>query len=76
MSDALEEHDGKVSIDGRNVTNLRFDDDIDVLAEEDQELEALVESLVKTCTKFKVENGAEKTKLMTTAPMAPEWRSS
>ena len=65
MSDALEEHDGKVSIDGRNVTNLRFDDDIDVLAEEDQELEALVESLVKTCTKFKVENGAEKTKLMT-----------
>ena len=24
MSDALEEHDGKVSIGGRNITNLRF----------------------------------------------------
>ena len=33
MSDALEEHDGKVSIGGRNITNLRFADDIDVLAE-------------------------------------------
>ena len=33
MSDALEEHDGKVSIGGRNITNLRFADDIDALAE-------------------------------------------
>ena len=32
MSDALEEHDGKVSIGGRNITNLRFADDIDALA--------------------------------------------
>ena len=40
MSDALEEHDGKVSIGGRNITNLRFADDIDALAEEEQELEA------------------------------------
>ena len=45
MSDALEEHDGKVSIDGRNITNLRFADDIDALAEEKQKPEALVESL-------------------------------
>ena len=45
MSDALEEHDGKVSIGGRNITNLRFADDIDALAEEEQELEALVESI-------------------------------
>ena len=50
MSDALEEHDGKVSIGGKNITNLRFADDIDALAEEQQELEALVESLDKICT--------------------------
>ena len=42
MSDALEEHDGTVSIADRNITNLRFADDIDVLADEEQELEALV----------------------------------
>ena len=65
MSDALEEHDGKVSIGGRNITNLRFADDIDALAEEEQELEVLVESLDKTCTRYKMEISAEKTKLMT-----------
>ena len=64
MSDALEEHDGKVSLGGRNITNLRFADDIDALAEEEQELEALVESLGKTCTRYKREISVEKTKLM------------
>ena len=49
----------------RNITNLRFADDIDSLAEEEQELEALVESLDKTCTRYKMEISAEKTKLMT-----------
>ena len=47
MTDFLKEDDGKVSIGGRNITNLRFADDIDALAEEEQELEALVESLYK-----------------------------
>ena len=65
MSDALEEHDRKVSISGRNISNLRFADDIDALAEEEQELEALVESVDKTCTRYKMEISAEKTKLMT-----------
>ena len=45
MSDALEEHDGKVSISGRNITNLQFFNDIDALAEEKQKLEVLVGSL-------------------------------
>ena len=66
MPDALEEHSGKVSIGGRNITNLRFADDIDAPAEEEQELEALVESLDKTCTRYKImEISVEKTKLMT-----------
>ena len=44
---------------------LRFADDIDALAEEEQELEALVESLDKTCIRYEMEISAEKTKLMT-----------
>ena len=56
MSDALEEYDEKVSLGGRTITNLRFADDIDALDEEEQELEALVESLDKTCTRYKVES--------------------
>ena len=43
MLDALEERDRKRSIGGRNITNLRFSDNIDALAEEKQELEAVVE---------------------------------
>ena len=64
MADSLEEHDGKVSIGRRNITNLRFADAIDALAEEGQELDALVESIDKTCTRYKQEISAEKTKLM------------
>ena len=68
MPDALEEHDGKVSIGGRNITNLRFANDIDALIEEEQELEALVESLDKTCKTYKMEISSEKTNLMTNSP--------
>ena len=65
MSDALEKHDGKVSIGGSNIINLRFADDIDALTEEEQELEALVEKLDKTCTRYIRGISAEKTTLMT-----------
>ena len=44
MSDVLEEHDGKVSIRRRTVTNLLFADDIYTLVEEEQEVEGIVES--------------------------------
>ena len=36
-SDALEEHDRRISIGGRNITNLEIADDIHALAEEKQE---------------------------------------
>ena len=65
MSYVLEEHDGKVRIGGRNITKLRFADDIDAVAEEEQELEALVESLDKTCIRYKMEISTEKTNMMT-----------
>ena len=66
MSDALKEHDGKVSIGGRNITHLLFADDTDAQAEEEQEVEeALNESLDKTCTRYQMDIRAEKTKLMT-----------
>ena len=37
-TDALEDHEGTVSIGGRTITNLRFADDIDGLAGEEEEL--------------------------------------
>ena len=38
MTDALENHEGTVSIGGRTITNLRFADDTDGLAGEKEEL--------------------------------------
>ena len=38
MTDALEDHEGTVSIGGRTISNLRFADDIDGLAGEEEEL--------------------------------------
>ena len=64
MSDALEEHDGKIRISSRNIINLQFAEDIHATAEEKQKQETLVESLNKTCTRYKTEISAEEIKLM------------
>ena len=65
MTDALEDHEGTVSIGGKTITNLRFADYIDGLAGEEQELANLVERLDKVSTAYSMEISAEKTKLMT-----------
>ena len=75
MTDALEDHEGTVSIGGRTIsTNLRFPDDIDGLAGKEEELAKLVECLDKASTAYSTEISAEKTKLMTT-PVASTQRS-
>ena len=65
MTDILEDRKGTVGIGGRTITNLRFADDIDDLAGEEEELAKLVECLDKACTAYGMEISAEKTKLMT-----------
>ena len=67
MTDALQEHEGTVSIGGRTVTNLRFADDIDGLAGREEELKSLVERIDKTSKDYGMEINAQKTKLMTNA---------
>ena len=66
MTDALEDHEGTVSVGGRTITNLRFADDVDGLAGEEEELANLVECLNKASTAYSMEISAEKTKRMTT----------
>ena len=65
MTDALEDHEGTVSIGGRTITILHFADDIDRLAGEEEELAKLVEHLDKASTAYGMEISVEKTKLMT-----------
>ena len=52
MTDALEDHEGTVSIGRRTITNLRFADDIDGLAGEEEELANLGERLDKASTAY------------------------
>ena len=65
MTDALEDHEGTVSIGGRTITNLRFAGGIHGLAGEEDELVTLVERLDKASTTYGIEISAEKTKPMT-----------
>ena len=64
MADALEDHEGTVSIGGRPLTNLRFADDIDAIAGNQTELKELVEKLDLASSNYGMEISAEKTKIM------------
>ena len=65
MTDALEDHEGTVRIGSRTITNLRFADDIDGLAGEEEELAKLAERHDQASTAYGMETSAEETKLMT-----------
>ena len=59
MTDALEDHEGTVRIGGRTITNLRFADDINGLAGEEEELVNLVERLDKASIAYGIEINTE-----------------
>ena len=65
MTDALEHHEGTVSIGDRTIANLRFADDTNGSAGEEGELAKLVECFDKASTAYGMEINAEKTELMT-----------
>ena len=65
MADALEDHKSTVSIGGRTISNLRFADGIDGLADSKLDLANLVERLDETFTAYGMQITTEKTTLMT-----------
>ena len=65
ICEALDDHEGSVSIGGRLITNFRFADDIVVNAEEEEEAGVLIDRLDRTTTRYKMEIGPDKTKVMT-----------
>ena len=65
MDDALEDHEGTITIGGRTITNLRFADDIDSLAGQEQKLVKLVNHLEVTSTAYGMQISVEKTQMMT-----------
>ena len=65
MVDTLEDHEGTVSIEVRTITNLRFADDINGLAGQEQELVSLRKHLDEASTACGMQISAEKTLPMT-----------
>ena len=59
MADAIEDHEGTVSIGGRAITNIRFADDIE------QQLVKLVNHLEEASTAYGMQISAEKNQMMT-----------
>ena len=64
MCEALDDHEDRVSIGGRLITNFRFADDIVVNAEKEEEAGVLVDRLDTTTTRYKMEIGSDKMKVM------------
>ena len=65
MTEALELHEGSVSVGGRNITNLRFADDIDGLVGSEQELFNLTNAINSASSRYWMEINGGKIKLMT-----------
>ena len=68
MCEALDDHEGSVSMGGRLITNFRFADDIVVNAEEEGEAGVLEDRLDRTTARYKMEIGPDKAKVMTNNP--------
>ena len=56
-----------MSVGGRHINNLRFADDIDLLAESMKELDELTKRLDETATAFGMEIRSEKSNILTTS---------
>ena len=69
MCEALDDHEGSVSIGGRLITNFRFADDMLINAEEEEEeAGVLIDRLDRTTTRYKMEIDPDKKKVMTNYP--------
>ena len=76
--EALDDHEGSISIGGRLITNFRFSDGITVNvevedgivvnAEDEEEADVLIERLDTNTTSYKIEIGQNKTKVTTNNP--------
>ena len=74
MCEALNDHKGRVSIGGLLIDNFRFVDII-VLDVNEEEADILVVRLDTTTTRYKMEFGYDKTKVMTNNPNTSKERS-
>ena len=71
MQDAVHNFSGTISINGRENSNLRFADDIDLIAGTEEDLQELTTLERRACA-YGMEISAEKSKIMVNSRIAPK----
>ena len=66
---SLDEAQAGMKIAGRNINNLRYADDITLMAESKEELKSLLVKVKKECEKFGLKLNIQKTKIMASGPI-------
>ena len=64
----LDELQARIRIDGRNINNLRYADDITLMAETEEELKSLLMSVKEESERAGLRLNTKKTKIMTSSP--------
>ena len=65
----LEEAQDRIKIDGRNINNLRDEDDTTLMAESEEELKSLLMNLKEESEKVGLKLNIQKTKIMASGPI-------
>ena len=69
----LEDAQAGIKLAGRNINNLRYADDITLMAESEEELKSLLMKLKEESEKFGLKLNIQKTKIMASGPI-PSWQ--
>ena len=65
----LEEAQDGIKIAGRNINNLRYSDDITLMAESEEELKCLLKKVKEDSEKVGLKLSIQKTKIMASGPI-------
>ena len=65
----LEEAQGGIKISGRDISNLRYEDDTTLTAESEEELKSLLMKLKEESEKVDLKFNIQKTKIMASSPI-------
>ena len=71
MQKAVHNFSGTISINGREISNLQFADDIDLIAGTEEELQELTTTLERRARAYGMEISAEKSKIMVNSRIPP-----
>ena len=65
----LDEAQAGIKISGRNINNLRYADDITIMAEREEELKSLLMKVKEESEKAGLKHNIQKTKIMASGPI-------